>query len=211
MKGRKKDYGRGSRKLFRALLAASLLLLLALPQLGAWPISQAGGKEDLSAVSAPTAMMEEPTAEEPLQSKPSGTASNLISEEQLNSLEKAQEGRKLNGSESLELYFLLDETKAQVAVARKASEAKDAEIADLKSRLAEAEEETGSKAYLMLDGTVGFEELLPQFGVGLTIGTRIGNSLMAELGADYMLGGIGNIKPFSLDRFQFRAGIGWMF
>ena len=63
----------------------------------------------------------------------------------------------------------------------------------------------------MLDGIVGFEDLLPQFGVGVTLGTRIGSSLMLELGVDYDIGGIDGYNEISMDNLQFRCGIGWMF
>ena len=82
---------------------------------------------------------------------------------------------------------------------------------NLESGQAAAEEETGTKAYLMLDGIMGFEDMIPQFGVGATIGTRVGNSLMAEIGADYMIGGMDGYNQFDIDNFRFRAGVGWMF
>ena len=81
-------------------------------------------------------------------------------------------------------------------------------------RIAELEAETGTRAYLMVDGIIGFENTVPTYGAGLTLGTRIGNHLMVELGADYMIGKFENgmtIKQFSIDNFEFRASIGWMF
>ena len=73
-------------------------------------------------------------------------------------------------------------------------------------------DESGSKAYLMVDAIVGFENALPEYGVGLTIGSRVGNSLMLEAGADYMLGSsMADLRSFSMDDLVFRAGIGWMF
>lgn len=212
MKTGRKDYGRGSRRLFRALLAGFFVLFLALLPLGAWPTLQEGAREDAISISEITAMREsEETAEEPSQSAPSGTVSKATSTEQLDSLLKAADGRRLNGDEATELYLTLVEARDEVKVARASSEAKSAEIADLKARLAAAEEEAGTKAYLMLDGIVGFEDLLPQFGVGVTLGTRIGSSLMLELGIDYDIGGIDGYNEISMDNLQFRCGIGWMF
>ena len=63
----------------------------------------------------------------------------------------------------------------------------------------------------MLDGIVALDDMIPQYGVGLTVGSRIGNSLMVEVGADYMIGGNDGYNSFSLDNFEFRAGVGWMF
>lgn len=202
-----KVYGRGSGRLCRVLLALSLLLFLALPQLAAWPMLQ--GKE--AAEEAAIAMTEEPIAEEASQKEPSGTALKDISTEQSRSLEKAEQGKRLSGTESEELYLTLVEARDEAKAARASSEAKSAEISALKARLAAAEEEAGTKAYLMLDGIVGFKDVIPQFGVGLTVGTRLGDSLMVELGADYMIGGMDGYSQFDIDNFQFRAGLGWMF
>ena len=63
----------------------------------------------------------------------------------------------------------------------------------------------------MLDGIVGFNESVPEFGAGITVGARIGSDLMLEAGADYMIGGVDGVREFSLDNFQFRLGLGWMF
>lgn len=202
-----KVYGRGSGRLCRVLLALSLLLFLALPQLAAWPMLQ--GKE--AAEEAAIAMTEEPIAEEASLKEPSGTALKDISTEQSRSLEKAEQGKRLSGDESEELYLTLVEARDEAKAARASSEAKSAEISALKARLASAEEEAGTKAYLMLDGIVGFKDVIPQFGVGLTVGTRLGNSLMVELGADYMVGGMDGYNGFDIDNFQFRCGVGWMF
>ena len=159
-------------------------------------------------------MTEEPTMEESLQSEPSGTALKDISEEQKNLLGKAQEGRRLNGDESLELYLATVEAGNEADAAREASEAKDAEIADLKARLSAAEKTAGTRPYLMIDGIIGFENAVPTYGVGITFGTRLGNHLMIELGTDYTIGRFENgmtIQQFSIDSFEFRASIGWMF
>ena len=78
-------------------------------------------------------------------------------------------------------------------------------------RIAKLEEEAGTKAYLMLDGIVGFKDSIPQFGAGVTVGARIGSDLMVEAGADYMIGGVNGLNRWSLDNWQFRAGVGWMF
>lgn len=209
---RRKDYGHGSRRLCRVLLAGFSVLFLALLPLGAWPMLQGGAGEELKHMETIIAMTAEPTVEEQSQNRPSGEASVTISEEQSNSLERAQEGKRLSGDEALELYLILAEAADEARTAESISEAKSAEISELKARLAKAEDETGTKAYMILDGLVGFDAGCPDYGVGLTIGTRIGNSMMIELGADYMLGdSLDDIVDFSLDDWTFRAGVGWMF
>ena len=83
---------------------------------------------------------------------------------------------------------------------------------DQADRIAELEKEAGTKAYLMLDGIVGFDDMsMPEFGAGVTVGARIGSDLMLEAGADYMIGGINGVNEWSLDNWQFRLGLGWMF
>ena len=211
MMERRKVYGPGSKRLFRVLLACSLLLSSALLPLGAWPMLQAEEEEEMICTPRITVTTTELTAEEQPQSEPSGTVSKDTSEEPSRSLGKAQEGKRLSGDEALELYLAITEAADEAKAARASSEAKSAEIAELKARLAKAEEETGSKPYLMLDGIVAIDDMIPQYGVGLTVGSRIGNSLMVEVGADYMIGGNDGYNSFSLDNFQFRAGVGWMF
>lgn len=211
MKERRKVYGPGSKRLFRALLACSLLLSSALLPLGAWPMLQEEDGVEMICTPQITVTTEELTAEAESQKSTSGTVSKDTLEEPSRSLGKAQEGKRLSGDEALELYLAIAEATDEAKAARASSEAKSAEIAELKARLAKAEEETGSKPYLMLDGVIGIDNMIPQYGVGLTVGSRIGNSLMVEVGADYMIGGNDGYNLFSLDNFEFRAGVGWMF
>ena len=113
----------------------------------------------------------------------------------------------------------LESLKSELIEARKDYEAlrltsieKDAVIDALSEENSRMSDETGTKAYLMVDALMGFEEQVPEFGVGLTVGTRLGNSLMLEAGADYMLGNsLNDVMNFSMDDLSFHAGIGWMF
>ena len=79
--------------------------------------------------------------------------------------------------------------------------------------IARLEKEAGSKGYLVLDGIVGFDGIIPTYGVGLTLGVRAGSSLMLQAGVDYTMGNfVGQpLYSFDLENFKFRAGIGWMF
>lgn len=82
----------------------------------------------------------------------------------------------------------------------------------LVQKISELDDETGTKAYLLLDGIVGFSDGYPSYGLGLTVGTRLGNNLMLELGTDYMFGAnLSELIDSSIDDWTFRAGIGWMF
>ena len=194
-----------------------LVLLAASLSLWAFP-----GRGEEEAVIAPslTVMTTVPMQEAESQKITSGTPSENTSVEQsgsqTNSLERAVEitesGSLLIGSKYDELLFNLTEAQKEVKAAKEASVAKDEEIATLKDDLAKAESETGTKAYVMLDGILGFSENSPDYGVGLTLGTRLGNSLMVELGTDFMLGGtLSDMLDFGMDDVTFRAGIGWLF
>lgn len=125
--------------------------------------------------------------------------------------EKAEQGKRLTASEVEAVLAELEAAQRDYAALRDSSEAKDEALADLAQENARLRDEAGSKAYLMLDGIVGFNESVPEFGAGITVGARIGSDLMLEAGADYMIGGVDGVREFSLDNFQFRLGLGWMF
>ena len=206
-----------------------LLSVFFLASLSLWAFPGREAREEPPVTAgreAPSAdMTEVPMPEAESQKMPSGTESGTISEKQESlpqaensSLEKvkkiAEDGGLIVGTRRDELQAVIDDLASDIAVAEEASKAKDDEIASLKEDLAEAEEATGTKPYLMLDGVIGFEDVVPTYGVGITLGTRIGNHLMAELGADYMIGRFTapmTIKEFSVDNFEFRASVGWMF
>lgn len=79
-------------------------------------------------------------------------------------------------------------------------------------RLAALESEAGTKFYNKLYGVVGFDKGSVAYGVGTSLGVRIGDSFMVEAGADYMLGSFAQpIYPFSVDNLRITAGFGWMF
>lgn len=158
-----------------------------------------------------------------LQKTPSGTMStedsivqSISSPVVLEAVEKTTEGKGLSVEESVAVLEELVAIQSDVEALKETSHEKDKQIAGLvddNGRLTERnavlEKEAGTKAYVMLDALLSFSNgLLPEYGVGFTLGTRLGNSLMLELGADY------HIDPawsFGLDNWTFRAGIGWMF
>lgn len=120
--------------------------------------------------------------------------------------------KSLTDQELETLKSKLLEAKKDYEALRLASIEKDAVIDALSEENSRMKDESGSKAYLMVDAIVGIEDALPEYGVGLTIGSRIGNSLMVEAGVDYMIGAsIADVKDFSIEDFTFRAGLGWMF
>ncbi len=196
----------------RKLSIFLLVLLLASASVWAFPGRQTGLQEaEVIAISVPEASAEQLKID-------SGTPDGSISAEPeassavLKAAEKTAEGKRLTNDEASAILAELDAAEADYAALEETSKEKDAAIEALSAENARLSDETGTKAYLMLDGIIGIKDGLPEYGVGLTLGTRIGSSLMLELGADYMLGGsVADIMEYSIDAWSFRAGIGWMF
>ena len=196
----------------RKLSIFLLVLLLASVSLWAFPGRQTSSQEIESiAISVPEVPAEpqNPGSGNPVESisiEPS--KSSAVQE----ATEKAEAGKRLTSDEAAAILAELDAAKADFAALEETSKVKDSTIDNLAAENAKLKDETGTKAYLMLDAILGFSEGYPEYGLGLTLGTRLGNSLMLELGADYMLGGnLLDVLNYSLDNWSFRAGIGWMF
>ena len=196
----------------RKLSIFLLVLLLASVSLWAFPGRQTSSQEIESiAISVPEVPAEP-------QNPGSGNPAESISIEPPKSsavqeaTEKAEAGKRLTNEEASAILAELDAAKADFAALEETSKVKDSTIDNLAAENAKLKDETGTKAYLMLDAILGFSEGYPEYGLGLTLGTRLGNSLMLELGADYMFGGnLLDVLNYSLDNWSFRAGIGWMF
>lgn len=235
--------GRRSRIGLRGIVIGSfLLLLLASPCFAAasWPgilgsnTEEAGVIEQAKAYSAEY-LGEFSAAESTTPSEQSEKDSLEMLATQLGSLKAQQESlsqkaRELESlsttlSAQLEAYSETGEiTEAEYQAVKKTLdgvvalngsqaatiEGLNAEIASLEARLEDA---TSTKAYLMLDGIIGFDgNINPKYGVGLTLGTRLGENLMLELGADYNIGSTWqDALDFGMEDWTFRAGIGWMF
>ena len=134
-----------------------LALLLASASLWAFP--GRGGAEPVIAP-LPSVTMEAPIEEAASPKMPSGTASSETSDELRSSLKAAAEIADkpvIIGGGKSELSIVLDSLEEKLETAEASREAKDAEIAELKEALADAEAETGSKAYIMADGVIGFD------------------------------------------------------
>lgn len=209
-----------------------LSLLVASPCFAAsyWGALFAGDSEEGTPIVAetpePSALQGEssqamPT--EPQQKYDARTLRNL--QKQLEKLQETQESLEKKSTElessttallvqsqnSLKMGEITDAQYEEILATANGLASANAKQAD---RIAELEKAAGTRAYLMLDGIIGFEGLIPTYGAGLTLGTRLGNNLMLELGADYTIGkfeGGMTIKNFSIDNFEFRASIGWMF
>lgn len=123
-------------------------------------------------------------------------------------LTKIDDGKRISAREaniiSSELAALQDDLAALEAI----SAEKDALIEELSKDVKEA----GTKAWIMVDTIIGLDSYgLPEYGLGLTLGARLGNSLMAQIGIDYTFMDMNGMKPWALNNASIRAGIGWMF
>lgn len=227
--------GRKSRIGLRGIVIGLFLSsLLASPCFSAalWSAFRSGNTEQ-----EPIVMIEMPTAEELSQSNTSGTgqaeeyrtlstSSEKPQNQQTtmeasnpnpgisNAIQTIQNGFWLSAENKAILENTLIQAQNDLAALKKSSDSKDAEITELKKALADAEESTGTKAYMMMEGIIGFDQIIPSYGAGLTLGMRLGNHMMMELGADYTIGSFAKgmiVNDFSLDNFEFRVGMGWMF
>ena len=196
----------------RKLSIFLLVLLLASASAWAFPGRQTGSREtEAIAISVPEAQ------EEALNPDSGNQAETISTEPQTSYVvqeasAKVEAGKRLTADEADAILAELEAANADYMALEKISEEKTAIIDKLAEENAKLKDETGTKAYLMLDAVLGFNEGYPDYGVGLTAGTRLGNSLMLEIGADYMLGGnLIDVLDYSIDNWNFRMGIGWMF
>lgn len=197
------------------IVSLAVLSVLALSSAWAWPSQLYGIKEESPAQEQPLSAESETIPEEepvPLtmpQTQPVETLKSAA--ESLNvQLEDMLSRRELEKmQESLSAMEVAQQT--MVDEYNEIVEERDALAADL-AKAMDSKEKSGTRAYMMLDGILGFSEGYPSYGLGLTVGTRLGDSLMVELGADYMLGANRKeVMNYSVDKWTFRAGIGWMF
>lgn len=71
--------------------------------------------------------------------------------------------------------------------------------------------EQGTKFFAKITGVLGFEDSLPVFGAGGSVGIRFGKGLLLEFGSTYKIGNLVTVPvlDLSLDRFSFNTSIGW--
>ena len=111
---------------------------------------------------------------------------------------------------SLEAGEITDAQYEEMRATAVAMSSANAEQAD---RIAELEKAASSRPYVKAGLDIGFNDLIPTYGVDAAIGVRIGNHLMVEAGAGYTIGEfVGEpIYDFSMDNLSFNASVGWMF
>ena len=182
------------------------------------------GNTKEEAIESQNLLQMESSAEQDTQSLPPSSETTLIVSEQ--SLEELKNLSNDSATTAEELTKSLTAIQAYVTSLETADRISEAEYYEIKSTLtnaleqnakladenAEYKKEAGTKAYAVVGGFVGFEENVPTYGASLTLGIRIGSSLMLEAGADYKLGTFASpaIPTLDLDNLTIRAGIGWM-
>ena len=224
--------GRKSKTGVKGIAVGLFLLLLAVSP--CWAASYWGGifagdsekgnlivSENQRLVALPAESCQE-TPTEPQQSYDAKTLKNL--QKELEELQKTQQNlderaTKLESSSkeflaksqhSLALGEITDAQYEEILNTAAAMSSANAEQAD---RLAELEASAGTRPYLKAGMSVGFNDLVPTYGVDAAIGVRIGNHLMVEAGAGYTIGEfVGEpVYDFSMDNLSFNASVGWMF
>ena len=225
-----------SRRLFKVLLACSLLALLALQPLQAWPLKSSQTEEKIKTESSvQSTQLIAQTQQEPL-----STLSTTSSSENMNALqnyatslkdELVKEVKKLPDSyvdkfdelvKSIELIKSIDEAEDQIASST-VNELKDisAQLTTIKTDLAKKEgeyeevvktlkKEQSTKLFANVGLVLGFQKSAPVYGANANVGIRLGKSMTLSVGAQYMFGSFSNmVFDNNIDRLAFTGSIGW--
>lgn len=99
----------------------------------------------------------------------------------------------------------IEAEKAEIAAANAA------QADEIARKDALLKKEQGTKAFGKINGVLSFENNLPVFGAGASLGLRFGRGLLIEVGANYMIGNLitAPVLDLSLDRLSIIASIGW--
>lgn len=203
------------------IVSLAVLSVLALSSAWAWPSQLYGIKEESPVQEQPLSAESETVPETAAVPEEEPAPSTMLQTQPVETLKSAAESLNVQLEDMLSRRELekMQESLSAMEVAQQTMvdeyneivEERDALAADL-AKAMDSKEKSGTRAYMMLDGILGFSEGYPSYGLGLTVGTRLGDSLMVELGADYMLGANRKeVMNYSVDKWTFRAGIGWMF
>lgn len=225
-----------SRRLFKVLLAGSLLALLALQPLQAWPLKSSQTEEKIKTESSvQNTQLIAQTQQEQL-----STLSTTSSSENMNALqdyamslkdELVKEVKKLPDSyvdkfdelvKSIELIKSIDEAEDQIASST-VNELKDisSQLTTIKADLAKKEgeykevvktlkKEQSTKLFANVGLVLGFQKSAPVYGANANVGIRLGKSMTLSVGAQYMFGSFSNmVFDNNIDRLAFTGSIGW--
>lgn len=221
-----------SNKLCKVLLACSLLALLALQPLQAWPVKSQETKTEeaipltqLIAQAQPTQLSESSTSYNNenmnvLQDYAKSLKDDLVKEVKRlpdSYVEKFDELVK-----SIELIKSIDEAEDQIA-SNTVSELKDisAQLDTIKGDLAKKtgeydevvktlKKEQSTKFFANVGLVLGFQNSKPIYGLSSAFGLRFGKGMTLAVGAQYMFGAFSNmVFEKNIDRLAFTGAIGW--
>ena len=206
----------------RKLAAFCLVLLVASSYVWAFP-----GRKEAKALS----VQEEPSAAiEKTSTVKEAKPEQNEQRSDLRKLEESLERKEIpsiaeetaQDSELQELYRLLEEQVADQREAeadiqrllaeneelRKANASQADSIAYTKGQLDKA---TSLKTFANVKAVIGFEDMLPRWGVGGEIGLKLSSGLMLSTGASYMIGDFSSPASlgWDLDSLSLSLGLGW--
>lgn len=206
----------------RKLAAFCLVLLVASSSVWAFP-----GRREAKAQSA---QEEQSAAIEKTYTASEAKQEPTVQRSDLRKLEESLERKEIpnvaieagNDSELNELYRLLEEQVADQMEAeddiqrllaeneelRKANATQADSIAYTKGQLDKA---TSTKTFANVKAVIGFEDMLPRWGVGGEIGLKLSSGFMLSTGASYMIGDFNSPVSlgWDLDSLSLSLGLGW--
>ncbi len=225
----------------RVLLVSSLLLLLVLSSLAAWPTRQAETAEAEDPALVLTEVLAQPEQEKapeiPLQQKSSTSSSEISYQEllkhaarletQLNSSRKVTSDLKTDYNsllERIEAYIALEQAEDALAtetaqkldtVTGQATELAD-KVESQGTQIADLskalDKERQTKPFAAIGLATGFENGEPVYGLSSQVGLRIGRSFMTSLQTTYMFGAFNDsVWEKNKDRLTVTGLIGWEF
>lgn len=224
-----------SKKLYKVLLACSLLALLALQPLQAWPTKSQQETTKIAEEAIPlTQLIAQAQQIQPLESSTSSSTENMtVLQDYAKSLKDdlVKEVKRLPDSyvekfdelvKSIELIKSIDEAEDQIA-SNTVSELKDisAQLDTIKGDLAKKtgeydeivrtlKKEQSTKFFANIGLVLGFQNSEPIYGLSSAFGLRFGKGMTLAIGAQYMFGAFSNmIFEKNIDRIAFTGAIGW--
>lgn len=155
----------------------------------------------------------------------------VVSEEQMNSQEisetsltdtetpapveaPVEEVVEVKKADLEEMVAIVDELDATIAEAEDKAAVADAsaEAVEKAYNLGFAKAEKKTRAFAMGNVVLGFDNGIPQWGLGAEMGIKIGNGLLISAGANYLVGGFTMdtvVQPLTIDRLTVTLGVGW--
>lgn len=201
------------KRLFLILLVSSVVCcsLLALPGGNQKRYIEVSPQEEVPEMSLTVVSEEQMNSQEISETSLTDTETPAPVEEVPAPVEEVVEVKKADLDEMVAIIEELDATIAEASSHAEVANA-SAEAVDKAFNLGYARAEELTRAFAMGNVVLGFDNGLPQWGLGAEMGIKIGNGLLISAGANYLVGGFtmdSLVMPFSIDRLTFTLGFGW--